>query len=69
MTVRFSDDDAAKVALLARVEGISQAAVVRAAVLERFDRRRTAPDFIQRTHRLHATDARLLDQPDSENVR
>lgn len=62
MTIRLNDDDAATLALLARVEGVSQAAGMRVAVLERFDQRRTSPDFAQRARQLHAADARLLDQ-------
>jgi len=66
ITIRCSD--AAALALMARVEGVSQATAVRTAVIERFDQRRVQPDFIQRTHELHAEDARLLERSHAEDA-
>lgn len=52
-TLRLTDELAARLALMARVEGKSQAEVVREAIAERFERRRVEPSFAGRLARIH----------------
>jgi predicted transcriptional regulator len=60
MTLRLDDTDAATLALLARVDRQSRAAVLRHALRRHADARRTAPDFVERAQQLHADEANAL---------
>jgi len=60
MTLRLEDADAATLALLARVDEQSRAAVLRHALRRHAEARRTSPDFVERARQLHADEAHAL---------
>ncbi len=60
MTLRLEEADAATLALLARVDEQSRAAVLRLALRRHAEARRAEPDFAARARQLHADDANAL---------
>jgi predicted transcriptional regulator len=60
MTLRLDDTDAATLALLARVDDQSQAAVLRHALRRHAKARHAAPDFVERAQQLHTDQANAL---------
>ncbi|MDO8184666.1 hypothetical protein Q5424_04875 [Conexibacter sp. JD483] len=60
MTLRLNDTDAATLALLARVDEQSRAAVLRHALRRHAEARRSTPDFTARAQQLHADEADAL---------
>ena len=57
MTLRLDDGDAATLAMLARADEQSRAAVMRCALRRHAESRRTDPSFAERVQQLHADEA------------
>lgn len=66
----MSDDEAFNLSLMARVEGLSGAAIVREALNERFERLIADPSYCERVQQLHEQETAALERarrdPESE---